>query len=252
MQSQTLDNDHLNVNNEKLNDKLNDDVQIVQFDPEVEIRMYDLNASYPSVLDITSVNLTSDMMAEQEDTPTHVVKRKNPERHYQKWSFHEINQLHREAQIMDLTIQEIAAILQRTNSAILFKLKEEKLIKWDCSLDNTNLRTVLEYYNNYLRKYHEIEDEEVGDYIPLSNRDNDNGSNDDDEDYVPSSDYEQEDDNDNDETCVINVPLFPFKMDELTKFEKTLLTHGYPIYCAILIASFASYLFIVMSFFFKN
>jgi hypothetical protein len=242
MQSQTSENDHAHVNVN--NDKLNDDVQIVQFDPEVDIQMYDLNAC-----ELTAVNLTSDIVAEAEDTPTITVTRKNPERHYFKWSFHEINQLHREAQIMDLTIQEIAKRHQRTNSAILFKLKEEKLIKWDCSLDNTNMRTVLEYYNNYLRNYHEVEDEdeEVEDYIPLSNRDN--GSNDD-EDYVPSSDYEDEDDDDDDvdEKQVVDAPLFQIKMGALSNFEKALLTHGYTIYCAVVLSTYVV-IFIYCTFF---
>jgi hypothetical protein len=39
-------------------------------------------------------------------------------------------------------------------------------------------------------------------------------------------------------------------MDELNKFEKTLLTHGYPIYCAIVLSCYA--LVVMSHIFFKN
>lgn len=210
------------INTETLN--LNDDNQIIQFEPDPDIiQMHDLNASCTVALGITPDNLTSVFAQEP------AVKRKNPARHYFKWTFHEINQLHREAQIMDLTIQEIATRHQRTNSSILFKLLEEKLIMWNSALDNTSMRAVLEYYNNYLRHYHEIEDENEEDDEEEEDEDEDE-----EEDYVPSTDYE---DDEEDDHCVINVPLFPFKMDELTKFDKMLLTHGYRIYCAFVFST---------------
>jgi len=216
---------------ENINDN---DNQVIQ---EYDIQMYDLNA-----MGITPDNLTSVFADEAPDAPTCVANHKNPARHYFKWTYHEINQLHREAQIMDLTIQEIAKRHQRTNSSILFKLMEEKIIKWDGSLDNTNMRTVLQYYNNYLRHYHEIEDE---------GEEGEEDEDEEDEDYVPSSNYEEEEDDDEQENFP-NAPLFQFNISKLNQFEKTLLTHGYPIYCAIIIATFTSYFLIVMSSFFKN
>jgi len=137
--------------------------------------------------------------------------------------------LHREAQIMDLTIQEIAKRHQSTNSSILFKLMEEKIIQWDGSLDNTSMRTVLQYYNNYLRHYHDIEDEGEEE-----EDDEEDKEDEDDEDYVPSSDCEEEDD---DDPCVINVPLFQFQVVKLNQFDKMLLTNGYRIYCAFVFST---------------
>lgn len=165
-----------------------------QFDPEVECKMHDLNACDLTVwVGETEVHLTSDIVLDA-DAPCKS-NRKTPARHYFKWSDNEIDQLYREVQLKDYTIQEMAERHQRSNSAILFKLKEEKLIQWDCSLDHTNMRTVLRYYNEYLRNYQVIEEEDNGE--------EDNGEDEDvedleDEDYVPG-DTSEEDEEDEEE-----------------------------------------------------
>jgi nitric oxide reductase activation protein len=178
-------------------ENINETTQTNQFepavDPVVEYQMYDLNACDLTVwVGEDAVYLTSDVKEETTATPHYAARRKTPARHRFKWTDNEIDQLYREVQLKNYTIQEISARHQRTNSAILFKLKEEKLIQWDCSLDNTNMRTVLQYYNEYLRNYQVIEEEDNGE-------EDEDEEEEDEEDYVPADGSEEEEDEDEEE-----------------------------------------------------
>jgi len=51
-----------------------------------------------------------------------------PQRHRAKWSYSEIDKLHREFELETLTVEEIALNHGRTNSAILYKLQSEGLL----------------------------------------------------------------------------------------------------------------------------
>jgi hypothetical protein len=176
MQSQT---DHLEI--------INDTTQFNKVDPlhvdaVIECKTYDLNTCDTTVwVGETGVHITSDVVTES------ATRRKTPARHYFKWTDNEIDQLYREVQLKNYTIQEMAVRHQRTNSSILFKLKEEKLIQWDCSLDNTNMRTVLRYYNEFLRNYQVIEEEDYYDDEEELEEDLEE-----DEDYVPGDTSEEE------------------------------------------------------------
>lgn len=54
-------------------------------------------------------------------------------RHSKKWSMDEINRLHNEYEIKELTIRQIAKLHGRTYKSILYKLTSEGLIdhKWE-------------------------------------------------------------------------------------------------------------------------
>jgi hypothetical protein len=187
-------------------------------DPVVEYQMYDLNACD---LSATTCHLPSEPAVEDNITiwvdsttgSTHVVNRKTPARHRFKWTENEIDQLYREVQLNNYTIQEISARHQRTNSAILFKLKEEKLIQWDCSLDNTNMRTVLKYYNEYLRNYQVIEEED-------NDEEYEEEEDEDDEDYVPAdgSDDEEEEEDEEDEDLYTSINKDFKELINVTKY----------------------------------
>lgn len=204
------------------NINLNDNEQIIQFEPVVEYKMYDLPVDDLTVCDLTAVNLTSDIVAEPPVAPTNAVARKKPARHYFKWNYHEINQLHREVELNNYTIQEIATRHQRTNSSILFKLREEKIIQWDCSLDNTNMRTVLEYYNNYLRNYSVIEEEEDEDYVPTDGSD---------------EEEEEEDEDETEDPCTFHIALLKYNRYKPDIFDKMLFAYLDTIYLTIQAAS---------------
>ena len=194
-----------------------------QIEPPGECNMHDLNACDLTVwVGETDVYLTSDIVLE----PVSPCRsnRKTPARHYFKWTDNEIDQLYREVQLNNYTIQEMAERHQRTNSSILFKLKEEKLIKWDCSLDNTNMRTVLRYYNEFLRNYQVIEDEDE----------------DEDEDYVPgdtSEEEEEEDEDENDVYTSIHKDLIRVNNYTPDIFDKLAFAYLDTIYIALLFAS---------------
>jgi DNA-binding PadR family transcriptional regulator len=49
-------------------------------------------------------------------------------RHYKKWNMNEINRLHNEYEIKELTIRQIAKLHNRTYLSILYKLASEGLI----------------------------------------------------------------------------------------------------------------------------
>ena len=51
-----------------------------------------------------------------------------PQRHRAKWSYSEIDKLHREFELETLTVEEIALNHGRTSSAILYKLQSEGLL----------------------------------------------------------------------------------------------------------------------------
>lgn len=173
-------------------DNFNSTAQINHFEPAVEYQSYDLPTCDLSATTchLTAASQVETNLADDTTTAAPVVTRKMPARHRFKWTDSEIDQLYREVQLKNYTIQDISAKHQRTNSAILFKLKEEKLIQWDCSLDNTNMRTVLQYYNEYLRGYQAIEEEE---------EDEEEEDDEDDEDYVPADSSEEDEDDDDEE-----------------------------------------------------
>lgn len=65
-----------------------------------------------------------------------------PKRHRNAWGCNEVNRLHNEYELKRLTVQEIAALHERTVSSIMYKLKDEELISnWE---DARGTRTFVE------------------------------------------------------------------------------------------------------------
>jgi hypothetical protein len=60
----------------------------------------------------------------------------NPSRHNFKWSINEILALHREYDLLKLSVQEIANKHQRTPHAIIYKLVNENIIYYEKNEDN--------------------------------------------------------------------------------------------------------------------
>jgi hypothetical protein len=102
----------------------------------------------------------------------------NPSRHNFKWSVNEILALHREYDLLKLSVQEIANKHQRTPHAIIYKLVNENIIYYEKNEDNIVEGGI--------------------DYDGSENDDESEYDNDDDDD---DEEDEEEDDDDDDETA---------------------------------------------------
>jgi hypothetical protein len=123
-------------------------------------------------------------------------------RHMKKWSVNEVLSLEREYELLQMTIQEIAIIHQRTINSILFKLQYEGIINdwkeargWNETIYDNKKSSVSHCLNNITSlKY---DDESLSEFSV-----NDDSSS----DYCDSENYESEDNDyeDNDFRTQIN------------------------------------------------
>jgi len=111
-----------------------------------------------------------------------------PSRHRSRWTNSELNNLHNEYEMKQLTVQEIAKLHKRSLHGILNKLEEENLIEssWEnargWSFQNALLKTKQNLVDNREREEEEEEEDDVsveGDDLN-------------DEDYVPEEEEEEE------------------------------------------------------------
>ena len=74
-------------------------------------------------------------------------KNEYPPRHNYKWSHNETDQLYREFELKQYSIQKIAFLHNRTCDAILYRLKLENLIDKDFIVNyQKNIDTILKNY----------------------------------------------------------------------------------------------------------
>ena len=76
-----------------------------------------------------------------------------PYRHRFKWSNNEVERLHKEFDMKQYSIQEIADLHERTYSAILYKLKQEELISINYPFTDETMKSFMDNYSDYMYKY---------------------------------------------------------------------------------------------------
>ena len=125
-----------------------------------------------------------------------------PKRHRARWTVSELNRLHNEYEMKELTVQEIAALHERTVYGIMSKLQGEGLI--DSSLSDArgwvfqkpaspkqsiSLQPTLQFYEDQGDDESvEQDDPEDEDYVPEDEEEDDADDDmDDDEDFDPYS-----------------------------------------------------------------
>jgi hypothetical protein len=108
-----------------------------------------------------------------------------PYRHRFKWSHNEAERLHKEFDMKQYSIQEIADLHERTYSAILYKLKQEGLISINYPFTDATMKSFMDNYSDYMYKYCSQEgcDEDYNDDEEEDDADEDEDLEGNDEDY---------------------------------------------------------------------
>ena len=131
-----------------------------------------------------------------------------PVRHMSRWTNGEIDTLWNEFQIKRLLIQDIASQHQRTCASILYKLKSEGLLDWNCPLNCETITDIIDKANDLITNADYDEDEEE-DY---SDEDEDE---DEEDEYVPvlSEDEEEEEEEEEGKRRIVFENYKPDMMD---------------------------------------
>jgi hypothetical protein len=154
-----------------------------------------------------------------------------PKRHCAKWSYNEIDKLHREFEIKQYTVEKIALEHERTPNAILFKLKSEGLLEKEETDDDDEESENEDSKTEDNEDYEEEEssdDTEDEDYEEESGEDE--SSDDDDESYANEEEDEEEEEEEEEEErgqeplpCTYQINMFRTKPTNLV--EKCIFTY---------------------------
>jgi len=121
-----------------------------------------------------------------------------PRRHRARWTVSELNNLHNEYEMKELTVQEIASIHCRTVYGIMNRLQSEGLIDsmeqargWvfqsQVSQPTVSLKPALQFDDDDDDDDLEQDDPSDEDYVPEDEQEEDDEEEDDDEDFDPYS-----------------------------------------------------------------
>lgn len=99
-----------------------------------------------------------------------------PKNHRKKWSIPEILRLQREYELLELTVQEIAQIHNRSIMSIMYKLEKEEFID---SWDNARGFDIEEFQNTDFHTIHEdsYSDDNISYHLIENNNSNELGNN---------------------------------------------------------------------------
>ena len=114
-----------------------------------------------------------------------------PKRHCAKWSYSEVDKLHREFEIKQYTVEKIALKHERTPNAILFKLKSEGLLEKEETDDDEDDESDNEDSET---EDDDTEDDDDEDYEDDDDDEDYEEESEDDESYVDEEEEEEEDD----------------------------------------------------------